>query len=270
MAAQKLKAIYYKNNISSYIGNWHLLMSQSKRQLPIDIPQELVSLKDNTLDLSVMLSYLDAKLTILEETPFVVGQQIDEIAYAESISFLKVCYLLVRILFDDISGIIKYFYDKNEPNSGVTKSFNELLKKAKKKALPKEALPEDLSQTLIKSISHFYKMKERRDALIHYYESLLVSFRQEEGKTILGHFSTKGRTTKEYEDIRPYFGVILCEYQNLVDNLLDHFDLKFVDWYGFRPPRNLNILVGKNGILLWWAYKYGNYKHGDLTVFEED
>ena len=266
MAAQKLKAIYYKNNISSYIGNWRLLMSQSKRQLPIDIPQELVSLKDNTLDLSVMLSYLDAKLTILEETPFVVGQQIDDIAYAESRSFLKVCYLLVRILFDDISGIIKYFYDKNEPNSGITKSFNSLLVKAKS-----DKIPEDLSKLLIQSIVHFPKMRGRRDDLVHWYESLLVSFKKnKDGETILGHFSTKGRTTKEYEDIRQYFGVILCEYQNLVDNLLDHFDIKFVDWYGFRPPRNLNISVGENGILLWWAYKYGNYKHRDLTVFEED
>ena len=62
------------------------------------------------------------------------------------------------------------------------------------------------------------------------YESLLISFKQdEEGKTILGHFSTKEHLTKVYEDIRQYFGYVLCEYQALIDNLLDHFDTKFRD-----------------------------------------
>ncbi len=177
---------------------------------------------------------------------------------------MKVSYLLVRILFDDVSGVIKYFYDKNEPNSGVTKSFDSLFKKAKN-----GTLPEDLSTLLRKTIVHFPEMRSRRVDLEHYYESLLISFRRdEEGKIIPGHFSTKGRTTKEYEDIRQYFGFILCEYQTLIDNLLDHFDTKFVDWYRFRPHRNLNILQGYTGIMLWWAYKYGNYRHKDLVVSE--
>jgi len=267
MTSQKLKAVYYQNNLSGYISNWRLLMSQIlKVRPPIDIPQELVSLNDNTHDLSVMLSYLDAKLTILEETPIVAGQQIDYLAYAEARSFLKVCYMLVRILFDDVSGVIKYFYDKNEPNSGVTKSFSDLLNRAKKLKLP-----EDLSTLLRETIVHFPKMKDRRDDLLHFYESLLISFKQdEEGKTILGHFSTKQRPTKEYEDIRQYFGSVLCEYQTLIDNLLDHFDVKFVNWYRFRPHRDLNILQGYAGIMLWWAYKYGNYRHKGLVVIEDN
>jgi hypothetical protein len=265
MTLQKLKAVYYQNNLSSYISNWRFLMSQILKQPPINIPQELVSLGDNTHDLSVMLSYLDAKLTILEETP-ITPTQFPYEAYAETRSFLKVCYLLVRILFDDISGIIKYFYDKNEPNSGVTKSFDKLLSKAKN-----GALPEDLSMLLNQTIVYFPEMRSRRVDLEHYYESLLVSFRQDkDGKNILGHFSTKGRTSKEYEDIRQYFGSILCEYQKLIDNLLDHFDTKFVDWYRFKPHRDLNIIQGYAGIMLWWAYKYGNYRHKDLQVIEDN
>jgi len=266
MTSQKLKAVYYQNNLSSYVSNWRLLMGQILRRPPINIPQELVSLGDNTHDLSVMLSYLDARLTILEETPFVAGQQIDYLAYAEARSFLKVCYLLVRILFDDVSGVIKYFYDKNEPNSGVTKSFDNLLNKSKN-----GALPEDLSTLLKQTIVQFPEMRSRRVDLEHYYESLLVSFRHDkDGKTILGHFSTKGRTTKEYEDIRQYFGSILCEYQTLIDKLLDHLDAKFVDWYKFKPHRDLNMVQGYAGIMLWWACKYGNYKHKDLKVIEND
>jgi len=267
MTSQKLKAVYHKNNLSGYIGNWRLLMNQIlKVQPPIDIPQELVSLGDNTHDLSVMLSYLDARLMILEETPFVAGQQIDYLAYAEARSFLKVCYMLVRILFDDVSGVIKYFYDKKEPKPGVTKSFNSLLNKAKN-----GKLPEDLSTLLKQTIVNFPKMRNRRVDLEHYYESLMISFRHDEkGKTILGHFSTKQRPVKEYEDIRQYFGCVLCEYQTLIDNLLDHFDVKFVDWYRFKPHRDLNILQGYAGIMLWWAYKYGNYRHKDLVVTEND
>ncbi len=236
-----------------------------KVQPPVDIPQALVSLGDNTHDLSVMLSYLDVKLTILEETPLIAGQQIDYRAYSDARTFLKICYLLVRILFDDVSGVIKYFYDKNEPNSGVTKSFNTLLNKAKK-----GKLPEDLCILLRQTIEHFPKMRGRRDDLIHFYESLLISFKQDaDGKTTLGHFSTKRRISKEYEDIRQYFGNILCEYQTLIDNILDHFDTKFMDWYRFKPPRASKIIAeGYAGIMLWWAYKYSNYRHKDLHVIE--
>jgi len=265
MTSKRPKIIHHQNNLSGYIGNWRLIMNHIlKVQPPVDIPQELVSLGDNTHDLSVMLSYLDVKLTILEETPLIAGQQIDYQAYSEARSFLKVCYLLVRILFDDVSGVIKYFYDNNEPNSGVPKDFRKLFNKARN-----SELPEDLSTLLRQTIVQFPKMKDRRDDLGHFYESLLISFKQDEdGKTILGHFSTKRRTSKEYEDIRQYFGFILCEYQMMIDNMLDHFDTKFVDWYRFKPHRDLNIYEGYAGIMLWWAYKYGNYRHKDLQVSE--
>ncbi len=268
MASRRLKITHHQDNLINYISNClyplnHIL----KIQPPVDIPQALVSLGDNTHDLSVMLSYLDVNLTILEETPHIAGQQFDYQAYSEARSFLKICYLLVRILFDDVSGVIKYFYDKNEPSSGITKSFNGLLKKAKKGALPK-----DLSILLGQTIVHFPEMRGRRVDLEHYYESLLISFRQDEdGKTIAGHFGTKEGRAKQYEDIRQSFGSILCEYQNLIDNILDHFDAKFMDWYGFKPPRASKIIAeGYAGIMLWWAYKYGNYRPKDRVVIEND
>jgi len=266
MISQRPKVIHHNNNLSGYIGNWRLIMNQIlKVQPPIDIPQELVSLSDNTHDLSVMLSYLDAKLTILEETPLIAGQQIDYQAYSDARTFLKICYLLVRILFNDVAEVIKYFYDENEPNSGLPQSFNKLLIKGRNKKLP-----EDLSALLRQTIVHFPIMRGRRDDLEHYYESLLISFKQDEvGKTILGHFSTKRHTAKEYEDIRQSFGNILCEYQMLIDNILDHFDTKFIEWYGFKPPRASKIIAqGYAGIMLWWAYKYGNYRPKDLQVSE--
>jgi len=60
MTSQRPNGIYHKNNLSGYLSNWRLVMdSISKVQPPISIPQEFVSLGDNTYDLSLMLSYLD-------------------------------------------------------------------------------------------------------------------------------------------------------------------------------------------------------------------
>ncbi len=230
MTLRRLKIIHHQTDLTYYISGWRSTMNYIlKKQPPVDIPQPLISLGDNTRDLSVMLSYLDVNLAILEETPPTVGQEINYQAYSDARTFLKICYLLVRILFNDVAGVIQYFYDENEPNSGVPQSFNGLLTKAKNKKLP-----EDLSTLLRRTIVQFPIMRGRRDDLEHYYESLLISFRQDEdGKTIPGHFSTKRRTAKEYEDVRQSFGSILCEYQNLIDNILDHFDTKFMDWYRF-------------------------------------
>ena len=109
---------------------------------------------------------------MLEETPL-TPDQFNYQAYAEARSFLKVCYILLRILLDDLSGIIKYFYDSNEHKVGVPKSFNDILKKADNRKLP-----EDLIALLQRSNEWFPQMRQRRVDLEHNYESLLVSFRQ--------------------------------------------------------------------------------------------
>jgi len=133
-----------------------------------------------------MLSYLDNNLTILEETPL-TPDKFNYLAYAQARAFLKVCYMFLRIILDDVSGIIKYFYDSNERKAGVPKSFEDLLKKADDRKLP-----EDLIALLLQSKEWFREMRRRRVDLEHNYESLLISFRQgKDGENILGHFSTK-------------------------------------------------------------------------------
>ncbi len=256
--------INHNNNLSGYIGNWLTMMNHLKKtQPPIRIPPEIISYNDNSYDLSLMLSYLDNNLTILEETT-ITPEQFNYMAYAKARCFLKVCYLLLRILLDDVSGIIKYFYNQNEPIIEVTKSFNKLLGKAKN-----GKLPEDLSELLARPITWFPEMRQRRVNLEHYYESMIISIRHGvDGQTVLGHFGTRGRTVKEYEDIRAYFGFVLCEYQKLIDNLLDHFDSKFRCWYGFAPHRDMTIFSDIVDLPLWWAYKYGNYRHKDLHIIE--
>jgi hypothetical protein len=248
------------------------MMNCFKKTPPfIRMPQEAVSYNDNMYDLSLMLSYLDDNLTILEETPL-TPKKFDGMAYAQARAYLKVCYILLRIILDNVSGIIKYFYDENEHPVKVPKSFEELLKKAdNKKLADNRKLPEDLIALLQPTKGWFCQMRERRVDLEHNYESLLISFRQDkDGKNILGHFSTKEHTTREYEDIRKYFGFVLCEYQKLIDNLLDHFDSKFNKWYGIPVPRNMTLFFGIVDMPLWWAYKYGNYRHKDLHIIENN
>jgi hypothetical protein len=264
MAQIQIESITHKNNLSGYIGDWLIVMNHIKRtQPPITIPQEVVSYNDNMYDLSLVLAYLDNELKILEETPL-TPEKFDYMAYAQARFFLKASYMFLRVILDDMSGIIKYFYDQNDSKVGIPKSFNDLLKKANN-----QKLPEDLIALLHPTNDWFPQMRARRGDLEHNYESLLISFRRDQdGKNILGHFSTKEHTTKEYEDIRKYFGFILCEYQNFIDKLLEHFDSKFINWYGLRPPRNETLFDHIVNMPLWWAYKYGNYRHNDLHVNE--
>jgi hypothetical protein len=273
-------SVVHKNDLGAYFGDWknamHFIYLPLARKNSVEaqryhitkIPKPIESFSFNSTDLSLILAYLDDKLTVLEETPL-TPSQFNYQAYAEARVFLKASYLFFRILLDDIAGIIEYFYKENEPNvyRGLKKGLNALLNKAKN-----GKLPEDLSKLLEQPIVWFPEMRKRRVDLEHHYESLLISFKQDEdGKNILGHFSTKGHTSRDYEDIRDYFGYLLCEYQAFVDNLLDHFDTKFREWYGIiqdKSGRTASIISGCTALPLWWAYKYGNYRHKDLQVSE--
>ena len=85
MISQRPKTVYHRNNLSGYIANWRTLMYQMSRvKRPVDVPRELVSFGDNTHDLSVMLSYLDMKLTTLEKTTFLGVPKVDYQAYGEA------------------------------------------------------------------------------------------------------------------------------------------------------------------------------------------
>jgi len=265
--------IQHKNEFSTYLGNWMTMMRMvinitrpevAQRHDLTRIPTTFESLSNNTYDLSVVLVHLDSRLRVLEEKPI---HQLDLRAYAEARVFLKAFYVFFRILLDDVSGVIEYFYNKNEPGAAVTKSFNKLLKKAKE-----GKLPEGLSRVLERPSSRFPEVIYARDDLVHYYDSLLISIDQGEGgKNILGHFNIGGRAHRECVNVREHFGLLLCKYQTLVDDLLDHFDTKFEDWYGIvqgKSSRSPTIMLGCVAFPLWWAYKYGNYRHEDLQVSE--
>jgi hypothetical protein len=263
--------VQHKNCLSTYLSDWITMMRHvfininpelAQRYNLKKLPTTFESLQNNTYDLSVALAHLDSRLRVLEEKSI---PQLDLQAYAEARVFLKAFYVFFRILLDDVSGVIEFFYKKNEPGIRVGRGFHDLLKNYER-----GDLPEDLSRLLKQPSLWFPEVMDSRDDLVHHYDSHLISIKQGEGgKTILGHFNIKGRAHREYVNIREHFGFLLCEYQTLIDNLLDHFDIKFRDWYGIiqgKSGRNLTIMQGCVAFPLWWAYRYGNYRLEDLQV----
>ncbi len=282
MSSPKLIRVVHKNDLSAYLGDWKTSMNimsdaigrrvskeEGERYHITRNPKPFESFSFNSHDLSVLFTYLDDRLRVLEETP-ITPTQFPYQAYAEAKVFLKVCYMFSLIVLDDIAGIIEYFYKKNEPNVEVKKRFSDLLGKANKDRLSSS----ELSELLKGANLWFPEMMRRRDDLVHKYETLLISFKQDQdGTNIAGQFSTKERPSREYEDIRDYFGFVLCEYHKFIDSLLDHFDNKFQDWYGIvrgKSSRTTSIIEGNAGIVLWWAYRYGNYRNEDLQVIESN
>ncbi len=238
---------------------------KSKRYYMTGIPKTIESFSFNSDDFSILLRCLDNTLRILEETP-VTPSEFPYNAYAEARFFLKAFFIFLRILLDDLSGIIEYFYKTNERlDLSKGKGFNKLLKEA-----DKSKMPEDLSKLLKQKRSWFQELKKTRDDLVHRYDSILISFKQNgEGRNVVGHFNIKGPTPYVHEDTRKYIGLALSEYQRLIDDLLGHFDERFKDWYGIvrgKTSRTTTIIEG--GIMLWWAYKYGNYRDQTLKVDE--
>lgn len=230
------------------------------------IPKTFQAIASQTFDLSVMLMYLDSKLRILEnnKSSLAMNHQV----YADAIVFLKAAYLFFRILLDTLAGATEYFYQKNE-GINLPSSFNGLLKKEKRGKLPK-----DLSFILEKAHIWFPEFTKRRNDLVHHYESFLILFgKNKSGVDILEHSSnrTKENKLKNYGEIRQYFGFLLSGYQRLIDDLLDHFDTKFRTWYGIivsKSSRTQTQMEGNAACMLWWAAKYGDYKHPDLVIQE--
>lgn len=276
MSSQRPVGIIHKNDLGAYLGDWKNTMQtmysaitrrnpgEAQRYRITRIPTPIESFSFNSGDFSILLRYLDDKLEILEQAQ-ITPNQFPYQSYADARLFLKVFFVFLRIQLDDLSGIIGYFYKANE-GIELPKSFDSLQKRAKK-----GTLPADLCQLLEPTFSWFPKMKDTRDDLVHYFDSMLLSFQQGTGgRNIIGHFNIKGRASYIEGDTRKCVGLLLSEYQKLIDNLLDHFDSKFQEWYGIvqgKSSRSMSIIEG--GISLWWAYKYGDYRNETLQVIED-
>jgi len=260
----------HKNDLSAYLSDWKMKMemmnksSKIGKNKPQPIPKTFQAIFIQTTDLWIVLRYLDSKLKILENNKLPFSEKYQD--YADAIVFLKVTYMFYRILLDTLAGVIAYFYKKNE-RINLPHSFHDLLKKSKNW----QKFPNDLNFIFEKAHIWFPEFKERRVDLVHHYKSFLILLKKNKsGEYILEHSNRSyGNKFKNFGEIREYIGFLLCVYQQLIDDLLDHFDTKFKDWYGIIAGRSSRTQGSREGDMLWWwAVKYGNYKHSDLKIKE--
>ena len=258
----------HKNDLSAYLSDWKMYMemrnklSKIGKNKPQTIPKDFQAIFEHTKDLWIVLSYLDSKLKILENNKLPLSEKYQD--YADAAVFLKCTYIFYQILLDTIARIIRYFYKENEEIKLPSSLFIPPVKS-------KKNIPKDLSVILNKVYTWFPIVKDRRDDIVHDCESFLILFEgNKSGMNMLKHSNiTSKKGIKSFGRIREYIGFLLCVYQQLIDDLLDHFDIKFKEWYGIKVGRSGRTQTGRVGdILWWWAVKYGGYKNPDLKFIE--
>lgn len=267
--------VRHKNELSTYLSDWFTSLQIVRMNLPAQSnkilgakPKPLYALGENTYELNFMLCRLHTRMQLLEKSG---PRKIDPLTYSEARVFLKSVYIFYRILLDTVAAVIEYFYKKNE-KINLPSSFRALIVKQKNRLLPDE-----LSNAIQQTLSWFPDFRSRRDDLVHHYQLFLILFQKDpKGKIALDHTylnSTNIPTGETLGDIRDYVGFLLKCYQELIDSLLDLFDLKFQNWYGIvrgHNSRTETIMEGLPGYMLWWGSMYGKYQNNNLQIKYED
>lgn len=218
-----------------------------------------------------MLELLDNRLIQMEDHVKDINPDEDfesfSKAYTEAMTFMDATYIFLRSLLDDVTGVIEYFYKSNKV-AKLPQSFFDLLKKAKAGLVPKE-----LILILQPCQEWFPELKKQRDDILHRYETNLIGFVRNPKKRGWTSIQFSGRDSASMESggvgIHSNLGVLLAEYQRFIDDLLDLWDKKFMEWYGIvssRNSRNLSTLVGRSANMLFWASIYGRYTDEEMTI----
>jgi hypothetical protein len=240
----------HKNELSTYLSDWKMHVEMRNKLLKIDknkpqnIDEYIEAIFEHTKDLWIVLRYLDLKLKILENNKLPLSKKFQDLA--DATVFLKCTYIFYQMLLDTISRIIRYFYRENE-DIKLPQSLFMPPKNNKRKNIPK-----DISVILNKVYKWFPLVKDRRDEIVHDCESLLILFKgNKSGINMLKHSNiTYKKEIKSFGGIREDIGFFLCAYQQLIDDLLDHFDTKFKDWYEIEMVRPSRTQTGRVGDIL--------------------
>jgi len=214
-----------------------------------------------------MLELFDERLTRFERSLKGEIANCDYGAYSEAITFLDAIYLFSRMLLDSAAGIVRHRdFNKSDKGRTLPKSFNDMYKKSLE-----GKLPTNLNTVFSDCKPWFPQLKDRRDAIVHEYETYLIGIgKNSEGETTAMQFSPLKKTPK-IEDLRLYIGMVMSGYQSFVDRLLDYWDEMFKCWYGIRRSvnsRTRTIFMGRSANILWWAYQYGGYRNDNMDVSE--
>ena len=264
--------ISHKNSLPGYLGEWLMRMdvkarAERKPSSGLRVPQPVQSLMRHELNLCLMLELFDEHLTRFERT--LKGEKVncDYGAYSEAMAFLDAIYLFSRMLLDSAAGIVRHRdLNKSDKVRELPKSFNDMYKKSLE-----GKLPTNLNTVFSECKPWFPQLKDRRDAIVHHYETYLIGIgKNSEGETTAIQFSPLQKTP-EIEDLRLYIGMVMAGYQSFVDRLLDYWDEMFRCWYGIISSvnsRTLTIFEGRSANILWWAYQYGGYTNDNMSVIE--
>ncbi|MFH1079412.1 MAG: hypothetical protein V1766_03980 [Pseudomonadota bacterium] len=268
--------ITHKNCLIGCLSHWQSAMKareavQNSGTFVAGLPQPVGSFTRREYGICLMLELLDDRLKQIEHFVKDVdpGKDIGPFSkgYSEAMTFIDTIYIFLRSLLDDVSGIIEYIYKSNNI-AGVPKSFSDLLKKAKA-----GRVPEDLICILRPCQDWFPKLKKDRDDIVHDYETNLIGFVMNPRKGGWTSIQFSGKTLRTMENggvgIRTNLGLVLANYQSFIDDLLDLWDRKFLEWYGIVSSRNSrpsSILEGRSANMLLWAVDFGGYTDEDLII----
>ncbi len=257
--------VSHTNVLSTYLSDWIMkikLLHQHRN------PQMIVSNYHHVFqaiaicerDINTLLRLIDERLIILEKRSVPTIETINKMDFivdVETVVLLKALYYEIRIYLDAISGVIRCFHCKQS----LPKSFSDLLKKQ-----ATQKIPVDLSRVLSSASKWFNDFKETRDNLVHNYEDFLLLFEQK-GVHHASIYKNQDNKAFDYGLIKLCIGKLLNNIQVMIDDLLDYFDGKFLDWFGFvQSPNSRNRTISSNGFILYWANKYGGYKHAALHI----
>ncbi|MCJ7729707.1 MAG: hypothetical protein MUO27_07525 [Sedimentisphaerales bacterium] len=258
--------ISHKNCLQSYLGEWLERMNvkaraEGKPSSGLTVPQPVQSLMRHELNLCLMIELFDEHLTRFERSLNGEKADCDYDAHFKAATFLDAIYLFSRILLDSAAGVVRHYYKYNNKGHEFDESFDDLYKKA-----VKGELPNNLNKVFSGCDTWFPQLKDRRDDIVHRYETYFIGFGQNPmgGKTAI-QFSPR-KKTQEIEDLRSYIGMVMAGYQRFIDGLLDYWDEMFISWYGISISRNTSILVGRRANILWWAYQYGGYRNDNMVI----
>ncbi len=262
--------VEHRNCLQTYLSDWLTVVdakarAEGKPSSGLRLPQPLQSLTRHELNLCFMLELFDEHLTRFERSLNGEKADCDHDAYFKAIASLDAIYLFSRILLDSAAGVVRHYYKYNNKGRELDKSFDDLCKKA-----VKGNLPNNLNKVFSQCETWFPQLKDRRDAIVHEYETHFIGFQQDsEGGTTALQFSRRRNTHAiGDEDLRSYIGMVMAGYQRFVDRLLDYWDEAFKDWYGISIPRGSTILMGRSANMLWWACRYGGYRNDNLLISE--
>ncbi len=178
--SSRMRMVHSKNCLQSYLGTWLECMNviaraRGKPSSGLTIPQPVQSLMRHELNLCLMLELFDERLTRFERSLTGNIADCDYGAYAEAMAFLDAIYLFSRMLLDCAAGIVGHRdLDKSEKGQELPKSFNDMYKKSVKGKLPGK-----LNTVFSECKTWFPELKDRRDAIVHGYETYFIVFGQD-------------------------------------------------------------------------------------------